>query len=87
MPNPKRRARPRSEAPEDAAAECLRSLLRGLRPLLARSRGPLPPSARHLRNAGIEVLEAMRSLLDETIEWLRKEPRPAPGMRRIRIQD
>jgi hypothetical protein len=54
---------------------------------LGRPPGPLPPSARHLRNAGIEVLEAMRSWLDETIEWLRKEPRPTPGMRRIRVQD
>ena len=85
MPNRKRRARP--ETLEDQAADCFRALLRGARPLLNRPRRPLPPSTRHLRNAGIEVLEAMRSLLDETIEWLRKEPRPAPGMRRIRVQD
>ncbi len=87
MPNRKRKSRPQAEARDAQAAECLRAFLRGIRPLVNRASGPLPPSARHLRNAGIEVLEAMRSLLDETIEWLRKEQRPAPGMRRIRVQD
>jgi hypothetical protein len=38
-----------------------------------------------LRNATIEVLEAVRALLDETIEWLRREGR-TPELRRIRVE-
>jgi hypothetical protein len=38
-----------------------------------------------LRNATIEVLEAVRALLDESIEWLRREGRPEE-LRRIRVE-
>ena len=41
---------------------------------------------RHLRNAGIEVLEAMRAFLDEAIECLREEERSSP-MKRVRVED
>jgi hypothetical protein len=44
-------------------------------------------SARHLRNAGIETLEAMRDFLDEAIVWLRSRERRPPEMRRIRVQE
>jgi hypothetical protein len=39
-----------------------------------------------MRNATIEVLEAMRALLDETILWLRREGRAAPELKRIRVE-
>jgi len=38
-----------------------------------------------LRNAAIEVLEAMRVLLDESIEWLRKEGRSEAELKRIHV--
>lgn len=53
---------------------------------LLRSRRRKSRSARHLRNAGIEVLEAVRVLLDETIEWL-KEQDGSPELKRIRVED
>ncbi|HEV2423555.1 MAG TPA: hypothetical protein VGZ29_01880 [Terriglobia bacterium] len=53
-------------------------------PILRRRRNS--ESARHLRNAGIEVLEAMRSFLDGAIECLQKENRAAP-MRKIEVKD
>lgn len=61
-------------------------LMRELLPLVRRRRKAASRSAKHLRNAGVEVLEAMRALLDETIEWLREEER-SPEMRRIRVED
>jgi hypothetical protein len=39
-----------------------------------------------LRNAAIEVLEAMRAFLDETIEWLRKDGRSEAELKRIRVE-
>jgi len=38
-----------------------------------------------LRNAAIEVLEAMRALLDEAIERLRKEGRSEAELKRIQV--
>jgi hypothetical protein len=32
------------------------------------------------------VLEAMRAVLDETIEWLRHERRGEPVLKRIRVE-
>lgn len=44
-------------------------------------------STRHLRNAGIETLEAARDFLDEMIEWLREREKQPPEMRRIEVED
>jgi len=72
-------ARPEPEIPP-FAYWFLREVLPRLR---CRSRSR---SAQHLKNAGIEVLEAMRALLDETIEWLREDQGSSP-MRRIQVED
>jgi hypothetical protein len=61
-------------------------MLRELAPLLQRLRLPRTRSTKHLRNAAIEVLEAMRAVLDETIEWLRKENRSEAELKRIRVE-
>ncbi len=60
--------------------------MREILPRLRPRRRSASRSARHLRNAGIEVLEAMRAFLDETIEWLRDNERSAT-MKRIRVED
>ncbi len=87
MPNAKRnpRARRRREAARRGAPACAEWFARELAPLFRRARLPRTRSARHLRNATIEVLEAMRALLDETIEWLRREGR-TQELRRIRVE-
>ncbi len=59
---------------------------REILPLLRARRHRTSKSARHLRNAGIEVLEAMRALLDETIAWLREQDR-SPELKRIRVEE
>ena len=59
-------------------------LVREVLPILRRRRDS--ESARHLRNAGIEVLEAMRSFLDHAIECLQKENQGTP-MRKIEVKD
>jgi hypothetical protein len=81
-----RRARPnrRAEASRVAIPSCAAWFLKELAPFFRRPL-PAPRSRRHLRNASIEMLEAMRDFLDETIEWLRHEER-SPEMRRIRVQ-
>jgi hypothetical protein len=53
---------------------------------LVRAKRPGRRSARHLRNATLEVLEALRSLLDEAIEWLRHDLKPAE-LKRIRVEE
>lgn len=58
--------------------------VREILPILRRRRNS--ESARHLRNAGIEVLEAMRSFLDSAIECLQDENRSAP-IRKIEVND
>lgn len=85
MPRPKRnrRAEPRREAPAEFPPLAL-WLVREILPILRRRRDS--ESARHLRNASIEVLEAMRSFLDNAIECLREENRAAP-MRKIDVKD
>lgn len=60
--------------------------MREILPLLRRRRQRNSESARHLRKAGIEVLEAMRAFLDEAIECLQKEEGDRP-LRRIEVQD
>jgi hypothetical protein len=61
-------------------------MLRELAPLLRKLKPSRTRSTKHLRNAAIEVLEAMRALLDETIEWLRKEGRSEAELKRIRVE-
>ncbi len=87
MPKEKRnrRARARREPPCPDITTCVRWFLREMVPLLRMPKRPRTRSIRHLRNAGIEVLEAMRALLDETIEWLRKQ-KTSPELRRIRVE-
>ena len=87
MPNGKRNRRRRARrGPEGREIpSCAEWFMRQLAPLLRR-RGPSAKrSRRHLRNATIEVLEAMRALLDETIDWLRREGRRAEELKRIRV--
>ena len=89
MPNGKRnrKARRRREPARRGMPFCAAWLAQELTPLLRRARLPRTRSARHLRNATIEVLEALRSLLDESIEWLRREGRGAAELKRIRVED
>jgi hypothetical protein len=61
-------------------------VLRELAPLLQRLKPPRSRSTKHLRNATIEVLEAVRAVLDETIEWLRKDTRSEVELKRIRVE-
>ena len=88
MPNGKRnrRPRPRREPMGPGIVSCVEWLMREMAPFIRRAPRPPRRSARHLRNAGIEVLEAMRALLDETIEWLRHE-KASPELKRIRVED
>jgi hypothetical protein len=60
-------------------------MLRELVPLFRRLTPRHTRSTKHLRNAAIEVLEAMRALLDETIEWLRKDGRSEAELKRIHV--
>lgn len=90
MPNGKRtrRARrPRRERARRKTPSCAEWVWREIAPFFHRPPLGASRSARHLRNAGIETLEAMRDFLDEVIEWLRHQERRPPEMRRIRVQD
>ncbi len=88
MPNTKRNRRPRTRRRGGAAniPSCAEWLMREALPLLCREFPVAKRSRRHLRNATIEVLEAVRSMLDETIEWLRHERRSEPVLKRIRVE-
>jgi hypothetical protein len=90
MPNgkqSKRRSRRgrRSEPRRPPMPSCAAWVFKEIAPFFRRPPLPAARSRRHLRNASIEVLEAMRDFLDEAIEWMRHEERP-PEMRRIRVQ-
>jgi hypothetical protein len=61
-------------------------MLQELAPLLRRFKPRHTRSTKHLRNAAIEVLEAMRAVLDESIEWLRKDGRSEAELKRIRVE-
>ncbi len=89
MPNAKRtpRARTRRETAPPERPPCVEWLWREIAPFFRRPPLRGSRSARHLRNASIETLEAARDLLDEMIEWLRHERRRPPEMRRIRVQE
>jgi hypothetical protein len=65
---------------------CALWMLRELAPLLRRLKPPRTRATKHLRNAAIELLEAMRAVLDETIEWLRKDGRSEAELKRIRVE-
>jgi hypothetical protein len=88
MPNTKRnrRARGRREPESAEMPSCAVRMLRELAPLLRRLKLPRTRSTKHLRNAVIEVLEALRAVLDETIEWLRKDARSEAELKRIRVE-
>ncbi len=88
MPNGKRnrKARRRREPARLEIPSCAAWMLREVIPLLRRPRLPRTRSVRHLRNATIEVLEAMRAVLDEVIEWLRHEGRLPAELKRIRVE-
>jgi len=88
MPNAKRnrRARGRREPEGAGIPSCAVWMLRELAPLLKRLKPRHTRSTKHLRYAAIEVLEAMRALLDETIEWLRKNGRSEAELKRIRVE-
>jgi hypothetical protein len=88
MPNAKRnrRARGRREPESAEMPSCAVRMLREMAPLLRRLKLPRTRSTKHLRNAVIEVLEAMRAVLDETIEWLRKDSPSKAELKRIRVE-
>lgn len=65
--------------------EIVRWFWREMMPLLSAPRRRSKP-ARHLRNATVEVMEAMKAFLDEGIEWLKQEE-AAPEIRRIKVED
>ena len=87
MPNAKRsrRARERSEPESLEIPPCVIWLLREVLPLLRRFRPPRSRSREHFRNAAIEFLEALRVLLDEAIERLRKQGPTEAELRRIKV--
>ena len=90
MPNQRqrRRTRVRPEPPHPpayAGPSIVDCFMREMTAFLRRPRRPPSRSERHLKNAAIEVLEAMRALLDEAIARLREEE-GAPELRRIRVE-
>ncbi len=88
MPNGKRtrRARARREPKRQEIPSFAEWLLREMVPFFRRRKRPPTRSARHLRNAAIEVLEAMRAFLDEGIAWLRQDGTQAE-LKHIRVED
>jgi len=59
--------------------------MREMTAILRRPRRPPSRTQQHLRNAAIEVLEAMRACLDEGINWLQEEK--SPELKRIRVEE
>jgi len=88
MPNEKRnrRARVRPEPPRPQLSSAVECFITEVVPLCQRLRRSSSRSERHLRNAAIEVLEAMRAVLDEGIAWLREE-QDASELKRVRVED
>lgn len=87
MPNQKQRKRPRvrPEPPRPQMASIVDCFMREMTAILRRPRRPTSRTERHLKNAAIEVLEAMRACLDDGIAWLREER--DPELRRIRVEE
>lgn len=81
------RSRQRPEPPPPDIASCAMRVISEVLPLLRCSKLPGQRSAQHLRRAALEVLEAMRALLDETIEWLEDTEKSSPRLKRIRVED
>ncbi len=88
MPNGKRnrKARRRREPARSEIPSCVEWMLREVVPFFRPPKLPRTRSTRHLRNATIEFLEAMRAVLDEVIEWLRREGRLPAELKRIRVE-
>ncbi len=88
MPNGKRnrKTRRRRETARMEIPSCAAWVLREVVPLLRTPKLPRTRSMRHLRNASIEFLEAIRAVLDEVIEWLRHEGRLPAELKRIRVE-
>ena len=82
--NPKARVRRRAAGRE--MPSCAEWFVREVVPAFRRQFPVARKSRRHLRNAAIEVLEAMKAMLDETINWLRRERPAPPEMKRIRVE-
>jgi hypothetical protein len=59
--------------------------MREMMAILRRPRRPPSLTERHLKNAAIEVLEAMRACLDAGIARLREEKNPE--LKRIRVEE
>ena len=89
MPNGKQREKARVsrkiEPPE--MPPCAEWLWREIAPFFRRPTRRSSRSVRHLRNAGIETLEAARDFLDEMIEWLREREKQPAELHRIRVED
>ena len=87
MPNQKRerKARVRREPPAPQMSSVVDCFTREITAIFRRPRRPPSRAEQHLRNAAIEVLEAMRACLDESITWLREERNPE--LRRIRVEE
>ena len=86
MPNGKRSRKTRSRRPRATKGmpSCAEWFVREVLPLLPRPKLPRTRSARHLRNATIEVLEAVRVLIDEAIQKLQQAR--AAELKRIRVE-
>lgn len=81
-----RKSRRRPEPLPMGIPSCAAWFLHEVAPLLRRPRLLRSRSAQHLRQATIEMLEALRALLDETIEWLKHEDKRSPDLKRIRVE-
>jgi hypothetical protein len=81
-----RKSRQRREPLPAGIPSCALWFMHQVLPLLRRHKVPRRRSAQHLRRATIEMLEAMRALLDETIEWLKHEDKTSPDLKRIRVE-
>jgi hypothetical protein len=87
MPNQKKRRKPRirPEPPAPQMSSIVDWFMREMTAIFRRPRRPASSTEQHLRNAAIEVLEAMRACLDEGINWLREEKNPE--LKRIRVEE
>ncbi len=85
MPNNRRKRKARARH-EPSIPSCAEWFLHDVLPFFRPPRMPRTRSARHMRNATIEVLEAVRSVLDEAIDWLRREGRGPAELKRIRVE-
>ncbi len=94
MPNQKQRRRIRgrrelpshpkpSPPPMSSLADCF---MREMTSFLRRTRRPPSLPEQHLKNAAIELLEAMRAVLDAAIAHLR-EGRGDSELKRIRVEE